>query len=43
MLIGVPACIGLVLLAEPLIATLFQHGQFTADDTRMAQLSLIAQ
>ncbi|GAB3749680.1 murein biosynthesis integral membrane protein MurJ [Lysobacter olei] len=43
LLIGVPACLGLILCAEPLIATLFQYGRFSADDTRMAQLSLIAQ
>jgi len=43
LLIGVPACLGLMLCAEPLIATLFQYGSFTAQDTRMAQLSLIAQ
>jgi putative peptidoglycan lipid II flippase len=43
MMIGVPACIGLVLCAKPLIAALFQHGHFSAEDTRMAQLSLIAQ
>ncbi len=43
MLIGVPACLGLILCAKPLIATLFQHGQFTAFDTRMTQLSLVAQ
>lgn len=43
LLIGVPACLGLILCAEPLIATLFQYGRFSAEDTRMAQLSLIAQ
>jgi putative peptidoglycan lipid II flippase len=43
LLIGVPACLGLVLCAEPLIATLFQHGNFTAHDTAMARLSLVAQ
>ncbi|KGM56126.1 membrane protein [Lysobacter daejeonensis GH1-9] len=43
LLIGVPACLGLILCAEPLIATLFQYGRFGAEDTRMAQLSLIAQ
>jgi putative peptidoglycan lipid II flippase len=42
LLIAVPAMLGLVLLAEPLIATLLQHGQFTAHDTRMAALSLSA-
>nr|WP_267896057.1 murein biosynthesis integral membrane protein MurJ [Luteimonas weifangensis] len=43
LLIGVPACLGLILCAEPLIATLFQHGNFTAHDTRMSRLSLVAQ
>lgn len=43
LLIGVPACLGLILCAEPLIATLFQHGNFTAFDTRMSRLSLVAQ
>ena len=43
LLIGVPACLGLILCAEPLIATLFQYGRFSAEDTRMAQLSLITQ
>lgn len=43
LLIGVPACLGLILCAEPLIATLFQHGNFSAHDTRMSQLSLVAQ
>src|SRR3546814_8328320 len=43
LLIGVPACLGLMLCAEPLIATLFQHGEFGARDTAMARLSLVAQ
>lgn len=43
LLIGVPACIGLILCAEPLIATLFQRHAFTAFDTRMSSLSLVAQ
>ncbi|MCL1633211.1 murein biosynthesis integral membrane protein MurJ [Luteimonas sp. SX5] len=43
LLIGVPACLGLVLCAEALIATLFQHGNFTAHDTQMSRLSLMAQ
>jgi putative peptidoglycan lipid II flippase len=42
LLIAVPAMFGLMLLAEPLVATLFQHGQFTAFDTRMATLSITA-
>lgn len=41
-LLALPATAGLVLLAGPLIATLFQHGEFTAHDTQMAMLSLIA-
>jgi len=42
LLIAVPAMFGLMLLAEPLVATLFQHGQFDAFDTRMATLSITA-
>jgi putative peptidoglycan lipid II flippase len=43
LLIGVPACLGLILCAESLIATLFQHGNFSANDTQMSRLSLMAQ
>lgn len=43
LMIGVPACLGLILCAEALIATLFQHGNFTAHDTQMSRLSLMAQ
>ena len=43
LLIGIPACLGLVLCAGPLIATLFQYRSFTDFDTRMASWSLIAQ
>jgi putative peptidoglycan lipid II flippase len=42
LLIAVPAMFGLMLLAEPLVATLFQHGRFDAFDTRMATLSITA-
>jgi putative peptidoglycan lipid II flippase len=42
LLIAVPAMLGLVMLAEPLIATLMQHGAFTAHDSYMAALSLSA-
>lgn len=42
LLISVPAMIGLVLLAKPMLATLFQHGRFTAHDVEMAGLSLAA-
>jgi len=42
LLIGLPAAIGLLLLASPLIATLFEFGEFTARDTVMTSLSLMA-
>jgi len=40
LLIAIPAMLGLVLLAEPLIATIFQHGAFSAFDTRMTALAV---
>lgn len=40
LLIAVPAMLGLLLLAEPLVATLFQYREFTAFDTRMTALSV---
>ncbi|MEO8546547.1 MAG: murein biosynthesis integral membrane protein MurJ [Burkholderiaceae bacterium] len=40
LMIALPAMLGLMLLSVPLVATLFQHGQFTAFDTRMAALSV---
>ncbi|MDR1076894.1 MAG: murein biosynthesis integral membrane protein MurJ [Xanthomonadaceae bacterium] len=40
LLIAVPAMLGLLFLAKPLVATLFQHGKFSAFDTRMAALSV---
>lgn len=42
LLAGVPAAIGLLLLAEPLTAVVYQGGKFTANDTRMAAISLSA-
>jgi putative peptidoglycan lipid II flippase len=33
LVINVPAAFGLVLLAEPIVRLLFQHGRFTGDDT----------
>ncbi|MFN2301851.1 MAG: murein biosynthesis integral membrane protein MurJ [Gammaproteobacteria bacterium] len=41
-LISLPAATGLFVLAGPLMATLFQHGEFGAVDTSMARLSLMA-
>ena len=43
LLIGIPSCIGLVLCAQPLLATLFQYGNFSEQDVRMSALSLMAQ
>ena len=42
LLIGLPAAIALLLLAEPLLATLFYHGELTAHDVSMSVLSLRA-
>lgn len=43
LLIGLPACAGLILCAGPLMATLFQYRSFGELDARMASWSLIAQ
>jgi putative peptidoglycan lipid II flippase len=40
--IGVPAALGLVMLADPLLVTLFQYNQFSAHDTLMVKYSLLA-
>jgi len=41
-LIAVPAAIGLIVMAEPLVATIFYGGEFTEFDVRMTALSLQA-
>jgi putative peptidoglycan lipid II flippase len=41
-LISAPASLGLVILAGPVLATIFYGGEFLADDVRMASLSLMA-
>lgn len=41
-LITVPACAGLFILAVPVLSSLFEYGQFTANDTYFASLSLMA-
>jgi putative peptidoglycan lipid II flippase len=41
-LIGTPAALGLILLAAPLLTTLFHYGAFGAEDVEMAALSLMA-
>lgn len=42
MLVSVPAAIGLYILAEPLIATIFFRGEFDANDVHMTALALRA-
>ena len=42
LLVGLPAALGLALLAEPLTASLFRYGRFTSHDTRMVGASLTA-
>jgi putative peptidoglycan lipid II flippase len=42
LIIGAPATVALMLLAGPLLITLFQYGEFDAHDVRMATLSLTA-
>ncbi len=42
LLIAVPAAIGLTMLAEPLVATIFYGGNFSYDDVRMTALALRA-
>ncbi len=41
-LLGIPACAGLILLAEPLIITLFQYNEFSAFAASQSALSLMA-
>ena len=41
-LIALPAALGLLLLASPLLATLFGYGEFSLHDTEMSSLSLMA-
>jgi putative peptidoglycan lipid II flippase len=42
LLLTLPAALALGILAAPLIATLLQHGQFTANDVMMSRAALIA-
>lgn len=39
---GLPAMLALMVLAQPLIATLFMRGEFTANDVQMVSYSLVA-
>ncbi len=42
LVVALPATFGLFLLAQPILATLFEYGAFRADDTMMAAYSLMA-
>ncbi|TWI04864.1 putative peptidoglycan lipid II flippase [Luteimonas cucumeris] len=42
LLAGVPAGLGLLLLADPITATVYNYGKFTVHDTHMAAISLTA-
>jgi putative peptidoglycan lipid II flippase len=42
LLIGIPSSLGLFLLAEPLLSTLFQYDEFAIEDVQMAGQSLMA-
>lgn len=42
LLISVPAAVGLIVLAEPLVATIFFGGEFSTGDVRMTALALQA-
>jgi len=42
LLVGLPAALGLLLLSQGLLSTLFEYGQFSARDTSMASYSLTA-
>ena len=41
-LITIPACVGLFILAGPILSSLFEYGKFTASDTYLSSLSLMA-
>lgn len=41
LMLSIPASLGLVLLSQPLVATLYQRGNFTAQDTQMVAWALI--
>ncbi len=40
LLVALPAAVGLAVLAEPLVSTLFRYGRFTAEDARMTAISI---
>ncbi len=42
LLVGIPAMLGLMVLAQPMLMVLFMRGAFSAADTQMAAMSLLA-
>ncbi|NKF50991.1 murein biosynthesis integral membrane protein MurJ [Shewanella sp. WXL01] len=42
LLLGAPAMMGLIVLAQPMLMVLFMRGAFTVEDTQMASYSLMA-
>ena len=40
MLLTIPSAIGLIILAEPIIRLIYQHGRFTADATQQTAAAL---
>ncbi|MBY6188062.1 murein biosynthesis integral membrane protein MurJ [Marinobacter hydrocarbonoclasticus] len=42
LLVGIPAMLGLMVLAQPMLMVLFMRGEFAVSDTQMASMSLLA-
>ncbi|OOF26755.1 murein biosynthesis integral membrane protein MurJ [Salinivibrio sp. IB872] len=42
LLLGIPAMVGLILLAKPMLMVLFMRGEFGVEDVQAASLSLVA-
>jgi len=42
LLLGIPAMMGMIVLASPMLKVLFMRGEFGADDVSMASMSLMA-
>lgn len=40
--LGIPSCLGLMVLAEPILSVIFERGAFTSNDVSMAGMSLLA-
>ncbi|MBY5922815.1 murein biosynthesis integral membrane protein MurJ [Ferrimonas balearica] len=42
LMVGIPAMLGLMVLAQPMLMVLFMRGEFSVTDTQMAAMSLLA-